>query len=51
MPVPEDTWILSVASTGLLFMALNVTIAVELYKNLLDVLLMVKVLASQYFLR
>ena len=43
IPVPEDSWFLSVASTGLLFMALNITIAVKLYKNLLDIFLMVKV--------
>ena len=43
IPVPEDSWYLSVASTGLLFMALNITIAVKLYKNLLDIFLMVQV--------
>ena len=46
MPVPEDTWMLSVTSTGLLVMAINITIAVELYKKLLDVILMFKVCRS-----
>lgn len=49
MPVPENTWMLSVASTGLLFMALNITIAVEMYKNLLDIILMVKVSFNSTF--
>ncbi len=42
-PVPANDWMISVASTTLLFICLNVTIVVEIYKNFHEIGLLRKV--------
>jgi hypothetical protein len=42
-PVPANDWMISVASTALLFICLNVTIVVEIYKNFHEIGLLRKV--------